>query len=245
MLWPTIREFETVKPLSRSSMPLPAIPNPVPVLPLATALGLVALALLLFFLRRRPALCSGVALLGTLLLFVQAGIEDPAGASRVRILEMGPQGPWRVLDSARDSMGHVPGQSIRLVVKPASQPVVWHVTEEHGEWVMEARAKGAMLRKEFRMQPGARSLNADLNALGNLEQVWVREDSGVWSARGAWPMGAGLPKAVPGLQGPPSWLVSALPQGPEMWVARFVAGAGPRIGGSEPTETWLRVRLAD
>ncbi|MFT4648831.1 MAG: hypothetical protein ACI87O_003258 [Planctomycetota bacterium] len=243
VLWPQDPGFETPSPGKASSLPLPLVPNDVPVLPMASALALVALALLLYFLRGKTNLLIPVGLLGSALLLAQVGTVHPDDSGLVRIIEINGTATWRVLDSARDSMLHEPGQSVRMHVRPAGKGLHWWVTEEAGNLRIRARSKGSLLRKDFDTQPGMRRLSEDLNALGNLDQVWVREDSGQWTARGAWLLGTALPEPVLDREGPPSWLVSALPQGPTIWVARLAEGVQPIGKGERATQTWLRVQL--
>jgi hypothetical protein len=243
VLWSRYPDFETPSPGTTSILPLPVVPNDVPVLPMASALALVALVLLLYFLRGNTKLLIPVGVLGSVLLLAQVGTVHPNDSGLVRIIEINGTAPWRVLDSARDSMFHEPGQSVRMHVRPAGKALHWWVTEEAGILQIIVRSEGALLRKEFDTQPGMRRLSEDLNALGNLDQVWVREDSGQWTARGAWPLGTALPEPVLDREGPPSWLVSALPQGPTIWVARLAEGVQPIGKGGLATQTWLRLRL--
>ncbi|MDF1836638.1 MAG: hypothetical protein P1V35_02115 [Planctomycetota bacterium] len=241
--WPRELGLEAQARGGASSLPLPVIPNDVPILPISGLLGLAGLVLLLFFLRGRSRVLAGVSIGGSVLLFAQIGWTSSQDGGLVRIIEMRGAAPWGVLDSAMDSMEHKPGQRIWLSVKPVASPLVWEVNERGGGWSMVAHSKGALLRKMYSELPGMRTLDAELNAIGNLEQVWVREASGLWTSRGPWALGLELPSTVIEGLGPPSWLVAALPQGPTIWVARFAPGVRPLGGGNPATETWLRVRL--
>ncbi len=241
--WPATEELKAPPFVAPSRLPLPVVPVAVPVLPMAAILGLVALALLMLFLRGKPGPRFAVTLVGSALLLWQVGVVHPAPPGFVRIIEMGGAGTWNVFDSAREVIPHQPGQSIRLQVKPASTPVTWWVTERAGSLAIEARAGGALLRKQSTMKPGMLRLQKEQNALGNLESSWVREGSGQWTHRGPWPLGLALPDRVPDGAPPPGWLVTGLPQGPEIWVARFAEGAGPRSAPVGASQTWLRKRM--
>lgn len=248
--WPSTGELNAPPYVAHSNLPLPVVPVAAPVLLLPAILGLVALALLLLFLRCKPGLMVAATVAGSALLLLQVGDVNPNTPGLVRIIEMGSEdmgsaGSWKVFDSALDAMPHQPGQSIRLQVKPASAPVTWLVTEQAGSLAIEARAGGALLRKQSTMKPGMLRLQKDQNALGNFESSWVREVSGQWTARGPWTLGLALPDPVPGGAQPPGWLVTGLPQGPEIWVARFAEGAGPRAAAVGASQTWLRKRLND
>ncbi len=243
--WPVGKQFQAPPFVPLSRLPLPVVPEIAPVLPMPAILGLVALALLLFVLRKRACVRALAALVGSALLLLQVGVENPNAVGLVRIFEMGGTGPWTVLDSSRNVMAHQPGQSIRLQVKPVSAEVTWLVTENGGRLVIEARSEGATLCKRFTMQPGMRILQREQNALGNLENSWVREEAGQWTARGPWALGMALPEPVSNGVAPPSWLVTGLPQGPEIWVARFAKQAAPGAVQAGVTQSWLRLRLDD
>ena len=99
------------------------------------------------------------------------------------------------------------------------------------EWAADgtgrARAEGARLTALGSVP--APALDATRNEGADLSEVWTRDALGNWRGHGAWARGEPLPTVEPPNAGvPPGWLVSALPAGTGVLVARNERG------------TWLR-----
>lgn len=220
--------------------------------PSPAALGTLALAaVVVAALRRRPSL----ALLGALALVLPAiGLQLRAGpgpARTVRVLEgLRPGGAWLQVDTAPGNLRLEarPAGALGLEVWPEPGPGAgprWTVRPRPGQvdlWVLDLPDHRLSLLGE--LDPGARTLDPDLNLWGPLEEVWVRSPEGIWSAHGPWGPGQALPAAQDPSGGPPGWLASRLPQGRGVLVARLGPGAwsGRTLErGEEPREVWLRL----
>ncbi|MCA9001344.1 MAG: hypothetical protein KDB61_05440 [Planctomycetes bacterium] len=231
-------------PTGTPSGPLPLVPETVPVLPMASFLGLLALGLILVFQRRRPWLSIPISLAGGCLLFLQVGTTPAPSPGCVRLIDMGEGQRWRVVDSARHALAHKPGQAIELRVQPASAALHWIVGEDSGSLKIEAQSQGSLLRKLYSVPAGMRHLELDLNALCHLDRVWLRGESGVWSALGAWELGQPIPAAIRENEGPPAWLADGLPMGPRILVGRCAPDVQGSLGlWQEAQETWIRWRI--
>ena len=231
-----------------SSLPWPYLPNPAAVLPVALALVLVAFGTLMVALRRRAWLALGASLLmSTFVIWFAwpANQSEDAGAG-IRLMQRDSKGNWSVVDSAR-SVLHIDGSRIEnLLVTPPSAPVLLRFARQDGELRLSAQSGGALLRARYAVDPGVRTLQSDMNTLAPLQALWVRTAQSAWQARGGWGLGAALPlEPLEAEPAPPSWLVSALPQGPRVWVALLAPGSYAGGLSVDPRETWLQMLAAE
>ena len=222
---------------------MPYLPPTVPVLPTAVRWLFLGWGLGLWFLRRKVLglWAASTACAALLLLFVPPGYG--VASHTVRVLDRVPGQPLQVFDCARDRLAVDVARRPRVVVEPRGR-LHWRGELGPGsdlEWTAEQT--GALLRAQYAADLGPRALESDLNSLGEVLELWVRTNTGLWEWRGPWGLGEAMPtKALDGPD-PPAWLIAGLPQGVDVWLARL--GSGTFSGGlsMEPFEVWVRWRL--
>jgi hypothetical protein len=229
--------------------PRPAVAESSASLSRATPFALLAAAIVVLALRRRPvlALASSVVASAALVLVVH---RPDAEASTAVVLVDGDvdSDRWRRVDAAFARI-EVPADvgAFELWVEPAGAPVFWRVPLDWswggssggsssgtgGTARAEVASPGARLFLVSTLPGGAALFSRERNQDAALDRAWLREE-GTWTWRGPWPLSAALTAALPRAgpdTAPPSWLASGLPQGVAVLVGR-VAGSG---------NTWMRI----
>ena len=224
------------RPLSPGALPPRLLGRPLPGLvasdpsPGIARLALVvAAALVVLGVRRRPrmAFFCGLAAAAAIALLP----ASPPASPKVRILE-GDRATGRVLEvrGALDSLRVPVVEPGWWSFRPSSVEARIEVTARAGEtsWALE----GSGARITFsRIHPARWE-----DAIGSLEfrRVWARRPGEDWRYREGWHPSLG--NSFSGLEeslAPPGWLVSALPQGVEVFLGEAIDRSG--------VPTWVRL----
>ncbi|MAF67085.1 MAG: hypothetical protein CMJ84_15685 [Planctomycetes bacterium] len=202
------------------------------------ALLAAAAVLSLAFWRRTPvALAAG--LVAGMACFVLP--ERPPPRVAVEVLEGdGASGRWLRVRGAVASLELEPGSSGWCESVPASSERRLEVTLAGGpRWSLvgeglalyaleEHALEEHVLEETALLEAGELGgLGPERNDLEDLAAVWRRDGAGRWTFHGPWERGTALPAPDAGEDAPdpPGWLISALPQGVGISVARSAAGA--------------------
>jgi hypothetical protein len=189
---------------------------------------LAAVALPLFaFLRRRLAWCLAAAV-GLALLVLLSARSRTAEHPVTRLLQWDAGEALGELWTAGEEELALAEEGLSVV--PAGRSIEIELSALTGRG--RARSDGARLVGwEGRPAP---SLARERNGGESLQEVWTRSPGGGWRAHGPWPEQRALAAPLPaGGDDPPSWLVTGLPPGSGVLVARSTSGLWLRCLGFE------------
>jgi hypothetical protein len=218
-------------PVSLKSRGLPALRTVRPEVGALRFAWILAAALLVLGLRRRPAMAAllGVAAGLAVTWIPAAPVEQPV----VRVLEGDLRsGRWLQVRGSRERLQlgepsagwvrHLPqAADLHLELRESASGVTWSICSPKSRiYFME--------EVSIPSTPGLQGPGG--HAFG---EVWLREPGAAWSPRGPWAGEERLPDELEGAPGPPGWLVAGLPQGVPILAGRLTAEAGE--------ETWLRL----
>lgn len=192
--------------------------------------------------RGRPFVALAVAAAGGGATWMLVRAQLSREPRSLRIFECdGAQGIWSRLLGSRERL-LLPDDTLIVDSEPRDAALTAHVDLAPGRepaFSVEAPATALWACSDF--DAGPRRVSRILNSWSALDQVWSRDEAGLWKWRGTWELGQALPEATAAAEGEhalPGWMNPALPQGVGVLVARIRAGG---FGTADGAEAWIRV----
>ena len=229
----------------RTRPPVAAAAARIPTVALLLLLGSTILALSL---RRRPwgALTASVAL------GLAAGVLTARDGAGGRMMERLVEGDsreefWIQIETARGEIACGTSLPAKVEISPAGNPVRWTVRlGPDGEPRYSIKASAATLSLVRKLPGTAALFDRQRNDFAELEECWIRAETGGFKAHGPWKLGLSLPAPQETGSSPPGWLASGLPQGVPVLLGRMAERPGffGRNTGSVASpagRTWLRL----
>ncbi len=206
-------------PRGLQSRSLPALERVRPGPGMARLAWLIAAALLVLALRRRPARCAGVGLIAAVGVFL---LPAPIARTSLIVVQEGltvmPEGQassgrWLEVRGARDRLDIAPEAVFWTRLLPSTDDGYLEVLDVAGRVHWRVCAPGSRVFT-FQELSAAPVLSRQRNGHADFERTWIREAGAGWAQHGPWAVGEALPRASePGAGNLPGWLAAALPQG--------------------------------
>jgi hypothetical protein len=206
--------------------------------PTAASLAILAAGFLLgLSLLRRPIAALAVSAVCATCASVLRVRTDEGAVRRTTVFEgAADSDAWLEVEAGRERMRIAGAEMVHVESEPHDARILCDVALENaGEW--EVRAPRAVLYRLSPFSPGARSIALAGNAWSDLAAAWTRE-GGEWSAHGEWTLGTPIPPPIHAPP-PPGWLLSGLPQGTDVLIARVRGSVSAREAEANPI--YLRV----
>ncbi|MFT7670380.1 MAG: hypothetical protein ACI8X5_003088 [Planctomycetota bacterium] len=228
-------DWERLPPsLQRRGLPRP--PRIPPTAGTTNLYWMVAALLLVLSLRRRAwiALALGTAT-GLALLQAPAPVTS---RSLIRVLEGdGESGRWLQVRGSRERLDLAEPSTGWLHCLPREVEFHLELTQRGQEIGWAICASGSRIYFMNEVLAPHRPTRVSADGL-TFDEVWLREASGAWSARGPWKGDQALPELVLESDSslsssPPAWLASGLPQG-----VSVLAG---HLMGTAEEDSWVRL----
>ncbi|MDZ4772308.1 MAG: hypothetical protein SGI72_04160 [Planctomycetota bacterium] len=191
----------------------------------AASLVLLAAAIGVLYLRKKPAVALAVALVAALTTLPLVRAPVRALEATVTLVDGDVnETRWRRIDAALDQLTLAdPNPNFELACDPPDARLAWR-TALDVQIPARVLAHGARLfaTRVVAVEEGV--LTRESNHYAAFDEIWLREE-GEWRRGGPWNFGAPLPRAGEP-RDPPAWLASSLPQGISILVARVSPGPG-------------------
>lgn len=199
----------------------------------AAPLVLLAAAIGVLYLRKKPRFAVAIAIVAALATraLVHAPVRD-VEASVSLVDGDANETRWRSVDAAVSELAFANlVADFELASEPADLRLSWRGSFAAGsEWRVAAVGARIFASRILEFEEGL--LTRAANRYAAFDEVWLRE-AGEWHGHGAWEFGAELPTAREA-RVPPAWLAANLPQGVTLLVARVRGGMGR-------PQAWVRV----